>query len=111
MARRGGKVAGRFCCDESGTRSTSRSGEEASWFRSAHSGNCGDGAAGWYGHNWWTDGRFLVSTDDAYISGDISVISPKVTGYVQKVNVIENQKVKAGDPLVTLDQGDYRYCG
>ncbi|MDO1584321.1 HlyD family secretion protein [Rhizobium oryzicola] len=65
------------------------------------------GAAGWYGHNWWTDGRFLVSTDDAYISGDISVISPKVTGYVQKVNVIENQKVKAGDPLVTLDQGDY----
>lgn len=65
------------------------------------------GAAGWYGHNWWTDGRFLVSTDDAYISGDISVISPKVTGYVQKVNVIENQKVKAGEPLVTLDQGDY----
>lgn len=66
------------------------------------------GAGGWYGYNWWTDGRFLVSTDDAYISGDIAVISPKVSGYVEKVNVVENQTVKAGDPLVTLDQGDYR---
>ncbi len=65
------------------------------------------GAGGWYGYNWWTDGRFLISTDDAYVEGDIAVISPKVSGYVQKVNVIENQTVKAGDPLVTLDQGDY----
>lgn len=66
------------------------------------------GAGGWYGHGWWTDGRFLISTDDAYVSGDIAVISPKVSGYVEKVNVVENQQVKAGDPLVTLDQGDYR---
>lgn len=65
------------------------------------------GVGGWYGYNWWTDGRFLISTDDAYVEGDIAVISPKVSGYVQKVNVIENQTVKAGDPLVTLDQGDY----
>lgn len=63
---------------------------------------------GWFGYNWWTDGRFLVSTDDAYILGDIATISPKVTGYVEKVNIIANQQVKAGDPLVTLDQGDYR---
>ncbi|MGK6311814.1 HlyD family secretion protein [Neorhizobium sp. DT-125] len=66
------------------------------------------GGAAWYGYNWWTDGRFLVSTDDAYLEGDIAVISPKVSGYVAKVNVIENQSVKAGDPLVTLDDGDYR---
>lgn len=63
---------------------------------------------GWYGYNWWTDGRFLVSTDDAYIEGDIAIISPKVSGYVTKVDVVENQEVKAGDPLVTLDDGDYR---
>lgn len=62
---------------------------------------------GWYGYNWWTDGRFLITTDDAYVEGDIAVISPKVSGYVEKVNVVENQTVKAGDPLVTLDQGDY----
>lgn len=64
--------------------------------------------AGWYGYQWWTDGRFLVSTDDAYIEGDIAIISPKVSGYVNKVHVVDNQEVKAGDPLVTLDDGDYR---
>lgn len=64
--------------------------------------------AGWYGYQWWTDGRFLISTDDAYIEGDIAVISPKVSGYVTKVHVVDNQEVKAGDPLVTLDDGDYR---
>ena len=64
--------------------------------------------AGWYGYDWWTDGRFMVSTDDAYIRGDIAVIAPKVSGYVAKVDVVANQEVKAGDPLVTLDDGDYR---
>jgi membrane fusion protein (multidrug efflux system) len=61
-----------------------------------------------YGYEWWTNGRFMVSTDDAYVQGDIATISPKVTGYVAKVNVSANQQVKAGDVLVTLDDGDYR---
>ncbi|RDJ08762.1 HlyD family secretion protein [Rhizobium grahamii] len=64
--------------------------------------------AAWYGYDWWTTGRFMVSTDDAYIEGDIATISPKVTGYVAKVNVVANQKVKAGDVLATLDDGDYK---
>ncbi|MBB3463935.1 HlyD family secretion protein [Rhizobium sp. BK377] len=64
--------------------------------------------AGWYGYEWWTNGRFLVSTDDAYIEGDIATISPKVTGYVAKVNVVANQEVKAGDVLAALDNGDYQ---
>jgi membrane fusion protein (multidrug efflux system) len=64
-------------------------------------------AAGWYGHQWWTNGRFMISTDDAYIEGDIASISPKVSGYIAAVNVVANQVVKAGDPLVTLDNGDY----
>lgn len=66
------------------------------------------GGAAWYGYGWWTQGRFMVSTDDAYIEGDIAIISPKVAGYVAKVDVADNQLVKAGDPLVTLDDGDYR---
>ena len=66
------------------------------------------GLGGWYGYGWWKDGRFLISTDDAYVSGDIAVIAPKISGYVAKVNAIENQFVKAGEPLVTLDDGDYR---
>ncbi|HXV32118.1 MAG TPA: HlyD family secretion protein [Sinorhizobium sp.] len=65
-------------------------------------------AAGWYGYDWWTHGRFMVSTDDAYIEADIATISPKVSGYVAKVDVVANQHVKAGDPLVTLEDGDYR---
>ncbi|MDB5526186.1 MAG: putative multidrug resistance protein [Rhizobium sp.] len=66
------------------------------------------GAGSWYGHQWWMNGRFMVSTDDAYIEGDITNIAPKVTGYVAKVNVVANQHVKAGDVLVTLDNGDYK---
>jgi membrane fusion protein (multidrug efflux system) len=65
-------------------------------------------AGGWYGRQWWLDGRFMISTDDAYIGGDITNVAPKVTGYVAEVNVVANQHVKAGDTLVTLDNGDYR---
>ncbi|KXF76041.1 hemolysin D [Paramesorhizobium deserti] len=63
---------------------------------------------GWYGYDYWTEGRFLVTTDDAYVQGDIAAISPKVTGYIEKVPVSANQIVKAGDVLFQLDNGDYR---
>ncbi|RCS23956.1 HlyD family secretion protein [Phyllobacterium salinisoli] len=63
--------------------------------------------AGWYGYDYWTDGRFLVTTDDAYIQGDIAALSPKVTGYIEKVPVAANQFVKAGDVIFQLDAGDY----
>ncbi len=64
--------------------------------------------AGWYGYDYWTNGRFLVETDDAYVQGDIADISPKVTGYIEKVAVAANQHVKAGDVIFHLDDGDYR---
>jgi membrane fusion protein, multidrug efflux system len=66
------------------------------------------GAGSWYGYNYWTDGRFMISTDDAYVQADMSFVSPKISGYVDKVLVSENQQVKAGDPLFTIDDGDYR---
>ena len=62
----------------------------------------------WFGYNYLTTGRYMVSTDDAYILGDITTVSPKVMGYVKTVDVVANQQVHAGDPLVTLDDGDYR---
>ncbi len=49
----------------------------------------------WYGYNWWTVGRFMVSTDDAYVQGDIASIAPKVTGYIENIPVAANQQVKA----------------
>lgn len=63
---------------------------------------------GWFGYHWWTDGRFMVSTDDAYIEGDIAMIAPKVSGYVESVAASNNQQVKKGDLLVKIDDGDYR---
>ena len=66
------------------------------------------GAGSWYGYDYWTDGRFMISTDDAYVQADMSFVSPKISGYIDKVLVSENQQVKAGDPLFVIDNGDYK---
>jgi Multidrug resistance efflux pump len=50
---------------------------------------CGDRRAGgraWYGFDYWTVGRFLVSTDDAYVKGRQHHHRPKVTGYLAQVS-------------------------
>jgi membrane fusion protein (multidrug efflux system) len=65
-------------------------------------------AAGFYGHYWWNVGRFLVSTDDAYLQADNVIISPKVSGYISEVLVNDNQPVKAGQVLARIDDRDYR---
>ncbi|MBS7538620.1 HlyD family secretion protein [Ancylobacter lacus] len=62
---------------------------------------------GYYGLNWWRVGRFLVSTDDAYVAADTSVLAAKVGGHIVGIDVAENQKVKAGDVLVRIDPVDY----
>jgi membrane fusion protein (multidrug efflux system) len=61
-----------------------------------------------YGGHWWTVGRFIEDTDDAYVGGDVTVIGPKVPGYIQQVAVTDNQVVHAGDLLVKIDDRDYR---
>jgi membrane fusion protein (multidrug efflux system) len=64
--------------------------------------------AGTYGHYYWTTGRFLVSTDDAYLQADNVLISPKVAGYLSEVPVTDNQPVQAGQVLARIDDRDYR---
>ena len=64
--------------------------------------------AAWYGNEWYTVGRFIESTDDAYVGGDITVIAPKVAGFIAEVAVTDNQAVHAGDLLARLDDRDYR---
>ncbi|MER8545897.1 HlyD family secretion protein [Mesorhizobium sp. M0684] len=66
------------------------------------------GAGAWYGYDYWTNGRFMITTDDAYVQADTAFISPKISGYVDQVKVTENQQVKAGDPLLIVDDGDYK---
>ena len=63
--------------------------------------------AAWYGENWWTNGRFLTTTDDAYIGGNITSIAPHVSGFIAQVLVTDNQRVRAGQLLVRLDSRDY----
>jgi membrane fusion protein, multidrug efflux system len=57
---------------------------------------------------WWTVGRFIESTDDAYLQADSVTVAPKVSGYVTDVYVGDNATVKAGDPLVKLDTRQYQ---
>src|SRR6266478_3566817 len=53
-------------------------------------------------YTWWTVGRFIESTDDAYVGGDVTVIAPKVAGFISKLFVGDNQQVHAGDLLLKL---------
>lgn len=64
------------------------------------------GGAIW-GFRWWTVGRFIQSTDDAYLQADSMTVAPKVSGYVAEVFVTDNQSVTEGEPLVRLDNRQY----
>jgi membrane fusion protein (multidrug efflux system) len=64
-------------------------------------------AGAYYGHDYWTVGRFQISTDDAYVKADSSSIAPKVSGYIADVLVGDNETVKAGQPLARIDDRDY----
>src|SRR6266481_5848523 len=65
-------------------------------------------ASAWYGWDYWTVGRYLVSTDDAYVKADNTTIAPKVSGYLSDVLVGDNQRVKAGQVLARIDDRDFR---
>jgi membrane fusion protein (multidrug efflux system) len=60
---------------------------------------------GWY---WWNVLRFLQSTDDAYVQSDVSLISPKVEGYIKKVKVADNKEVAEGAILFVIDDRDFK---
>jgi membrane fusion protein (multidrug efflux system) len=64
-------------------------------------------AAAAYGSYYWVVGRFLESTDDAYVQADSTIVAPKVSGYLSEVMVEDNQPVKAAQPLAKIDDRDY----
>jgi membrane fusion protein, multidrug efflux system len=64
--------------------------------------------ATYFGWNYWTVGRFQVSTDDAYVKADNTTIAPKVSGYIGEVPVGDNEPVKAGQVLARIDDRDFR---
>jgi membrane fusion protein, multidrug efflux system len=65
-------------------------------------------AAARYGYDYWTTGRFLVSTDDAYVQAHSVLISPRISGYISEVPVDDNAAVKAGQVLARIDPRDYQ---
>ncbi len=64
--------------------------------------------AGYWGYGYWTVGRYLESTDDAYVKADYTTVSPKVSGYIAKVLVRDNEQVRAGQILARIDDRDFR---
>jgi membrane fusion protein (multidrug efflux system) len=60
------------------------------------------------GWDYFTHGRYIEETNDAQIAADTLAVSPRISGYVAQVLVQDNQDVKAGTPLITLDPRDYK---
>jgi len=62
----------------------------------------------WYGWDYWTVGRFQVSTDDAYVKADNTTVAPKVSGYLYRVLVGDNERIMAGQILAQIDDRDFK---
>jgi len=60
------------------------------------------------GSYWLSYGQYFESTDNAYLQGNITTISPKVSGFIRHSYVNDNQAVKKGELLVEIDERDYQ---
>ena len=66
------------------------------------------GGAGLGGSWWWSVGRFLETTENAYVQGDVVTLAFRVDGHVAAIRVADNQRVARGDVLVELDPAPYQ---
>ncbi|MEX3967558.1 HlyD family efflux transporter periplasmic adaptor subunit [Paraburkholderia sp. EG286B] len=82
------------------------SGKRKLWLALLGIGTVVAGAA--YGSYYFTVGQYHESTDDAYVNGNLVLLTPQVTGTVNAVNTDDTQIVKVGEPVVTLDAADSR---
>jgi membrane fusion protein (multidrug efflux system) len=57
---------------------------------------------------YFTSGRFVVSTDDAYVQADSTIVASRVSGYVSAVLVEDHQPVRAGQVLARIDDRDFQ---
>ncbi len=65
-------------------------------------------AGGAFGTEWWLNGRYIISTDDAYVRAHNTTLASKISGYVQSIPVEDNATIHAGDVIATIDDGDYK---
>ncbi|HYW36202.1 MAG TPA: HlyD family secretion protein [Balneolaceae bacterium] len=61
-----------------------------------------------YGWRWYQYAQTHESTKNAHIEGHISPVIPQVKGYIKHIYVNDNEKVKKGQLLATIDKRDYR---
>lgn len=66
------------------------------------------GTGAMYGTRWLTTGRYQISTDDAYVRAHNTTLAAKVPGYVSTIAIEDNARVRAGEVIATIDDGDYR---
>lgn len=52
--------------------------------------------------------QFFAYTSDAFVANDVVLVAPEVEGRIVAVHVVDNQRVNAGDPLLTIDEEPYR---
>ena len=102
--------AGRRVCDDDATPSTTTGPVSSKRLGPRHvlwaAGVLLCVALGAWGVRYWTVGRFIESTDDAYVKADSTTVAPKVSGYIAQVLVDDNQPVKAGQVLARIDDRD-----
>jgi len=60
-----------------------------------------------WGTHWWTVGRFVQTTSDAYIGGNVTAVAPHVSGFISQIAVTDNEHVHAGQVLIRIDTADF----
>jgi membrane fusion protein, multidrug efflux system len=65
-------------------------------------------AGGAFGTEWWVNGRYVISTDDAYVRAHNTTLASKISGYVASIPIEDNATIHAGDVIATIDDGDYK---
>jgi membrane fusion protein (multidrug efflux system) len=61
-----------------------------------------------FGLDWLISGRYMISTDDAYVRAHNTTLASKISGYVASIPIEDNTQVHAGDVIASIDDGDYR---
>jgi membrane fusion protein, multidrug efflux system len=65
-------------------------------------------AAASYGVHYFLVGRFMVSTDDAYVRANNTMLGARVSGHIAAILPEDNVVVHTGDVIFRIDDGDYR---
>jgi membrane fusion protein (multidrug efflux system) len=63
---------------------------------------------GWLADYWWQTGRWIETTDDAYVGGNTTALSSQAPGQIASVLIQDNQRVAAGQLLIRIDDRLYR---